>query len=88
MDYSKINEHLSNLYRLRTNAKLKVSEDIVKQINDGDDEDEKHEFYDIGLDDGVVVKLTIVTDSYEEENIEGIQFGKGVVKKVTSFESI
>ena len=91
MDYTKINSKLKDLNNLR-NANKPVHREVVFEINrdyDGDQgsSDEIYEVYDIGLDNGLFVKLEIGSDSYgREQFVVGVQFVQAQEKTIKVYE--
>lgn len=93
MNYKLINEQLSDIDALRSNQKKRISKEIIYEVNGENGEQGQeglaYEFFDIGLEDGVVLKMTITTDSYgDNETVSGIEFVKPIKKEVTVFETI
>lgn len=90
MDYKQLNDKLKNLSTLRHSSKL-VHKEVVNEV-DGDygsqgEQGLTYEVYDIGLEAGMFVKLSITTDSYgDNESISGLEFVQGKEKKVTVYE--
>ena len=90
MDYKKINEILSDLSGLRNRSKP-VHREVVNEVN-GDyssqgEAGESYEVYDVGLNEGMFIKLKISTDSYgDNESIDGIEFVKAKQKTVQVYE--
>ena len=92
MDYKKINELLKSIssttYKYRNNV---VHEEVVNEVN-GDyasqgENGESFKVYDVGLPDGLFLKVTTITDSYGyNEAVGGVEFVKGKEKKVTVYE--
>ena len=91
MDYSKINKMLGDFNNLRHTSKC-IHKNVVKKINDDGygeqgESNEIYEVYDIGLPDGLFIKLQIGSDSYGyNEFVAGVQFVSGKEKKVTVYE--
>lgn len=92
MDYKKINELLKNI----SSTKWKFRDKIVhtEVINEVDynrpvqgEKGETFEVYNVGLPDGMFLKITTITDSYgDNESVGGIEFVKGKEKTVTVYE--
>ena len=79
MDYKKINESTKYLMGIRNN--------YTPVYTETNEDDELFEVYDIGLDDGVFVKLEIVEDSYgENQHVFGFEFVQAVKKEVVVYE--
>lgn len=91
MEIKQLNEILSDLQDLRYSKKYKkVHSQVVKELGGEGCEGESglaYEVYNVGLPDGVMVKLKINTDSYgDNEFINGVEFVKAVAKQVTVYE--
>ena len=91
MDYKQINLKLKDFNSLRHISKP-VHREVVKEIdNDGYGEqgesNEIYEVYDIGLPNGLFVKLQIGSDSYgHDDRVTGVTFVQAQEKKVTVYE--
>ena len=78
------------------NRDKKIDDEVIKDINalyDGEgmqgDSSEIHEIYDMGLKDGLFVKLVINTDSYgDNEYVDNVQFVQGKEKTITVYEYV
>ena len=93
MNYKLINESLKDLEELRYNKSKRIKKEIINEVaGDSSTQGEEglaYEFYEIGLADNFILKMTITTDSYgEDESITGIEFVKPIKKQVTVFEAI
>lgn len=89
MNYEQLNEKLKDLRKIRYGKP--VHTEVVNSINGGySDQGEEglsYEVYDIGLEDGLFLKLTITIDSYgDSEKISGIEFVRGKEKTITVYE--
>lgn len=86
MDYKKINEKLKDLEGFR-NSNTPVFKNVVKEIDYNyarqGESNEIYEVYDLGLENGLFVKLEIGSDSYGEE-----WYGYKEVTKTTKTISI
>ena len=81
MDFELINKHLKNISQLRN------SKEIEGDYGDQGESNEIYEVYDIGLSDGLFVKIRLGSDSYGyNETVDGVEFVRGKEKKVTVYE--
>lgn len=79
MDYKKINESTKSLSSLRNRGK--------KVHSETDEDGEIFEVYDIGLENGLFIKLEITEDSYGEyQYVCGFEFVQAVKKEVIVYE--
>lgn len=91
MDYKKINEKLGNLEELRNSLKpvhRKVNYEINSEY-DGEQgaSNDIDEVYDIGLSEGLFIKLNIGSNSYGyDEFVKGIEFVKAVEKTIKVYK--
>lgn len=86
MDYKKINEKLKNLDNFRYESKP-VFTNEPNSVGEEETIYNWEEVYDIGLEDGMFVKLNIQTNSYGyDESIVGLEFVQAQEKKVTVYE--
>jgi len=90
MDYKKINDSLKDLDGLRYSKKpihRKVVNEITDDYGSQGDSNEIYEVYDIGLPDGLFIKLRLGSDSYgDDQRVTGLEFVKGKEKTVTVYE--
>ena len=86
MDYKKLNEVLKNLDTLRY-SKEALHKEVIKEVNGGYEElGEFYEVYDVGLQNGVFMKVQYLTDSYgDNERVGGVEFVKAKEKTVTAY---
>lgn len=81
MDYKELNSKLRNLAAFRNTA-IPVFQ-TEREYEGASFE----EVYDIGLEDGMFLKLYISSDSYgDNESINGVEFVKGKEKTVIVYE--
>ncbi len=81
MDYTQLNELLSDFDKLRRNKAVESKLPDYEEGTDG------YEVYHI--EDDVYVKLTIYTDSYgDNECVTGIEFVSPRTVQVTNFEKL
>lgn len=92
MDYAKFNQLFKegfNTFRYK-NERKRVGIDVVHQVDEEGEQGESneiYEIYDMGLGDGMFIKLQISYDSYgENEFVDGVQFVKAREKTVTVYE--
>lgn len=87
MNYKLINKYLKNidLLRRRQGALLIDTITISEHTNPPTQgqEGEFHEIYDIGLEDNMLLKVIIMSDSYGfQETVKGVTFVKAISKTV------
>lgn len=86
MNYTKLNKYLADLEALRNTKPVKrdvlsTNENEIQGV-----EGVINEVYEV---DGFFLKLTIKTDSYNDnERVTGIEFVQPIEKVITTFESL
>ena len=86
MDYSKLNEALKNLNGFRYKNKKNI---ITEEIIDDNDEGgwESYEVYP--LEEGLFIKMKIVSNSYGTEMfVEGVEFVRATEKTINIYAAI
>ena len=77
MDYKKINEVTKDLWNIQSGKLMH---------RDKNEDSDRFEVYDVGLKNGLFIKIKIVEDSYGQSHIEGLEFVQAQEKVVIVYE--